>query len=190
VAPKEVSARNPPPAHYEYHWLEAEHFTKDYLPENLIVNLAKPENTSGEGAINIIKSNTADNDLDGNISYCRMGQVIDIKETGIYYIWVRGKTDNPKRDIITVGIQGRKLSDNNLITSFRPGWSWSRNTLSRVVANLNISKAGPQTVNLWMKDDGFHVDKILITNDPFFIPKGLGDPANNITKTKSAGSSN
>jgi len=98
----------------------------------------------------------------------------------IYYIWVRGKTDNLKKNIVAVGIARWKLSKANLITSFKSDWTWSRDTLSRVVANVNFSKAGLQTVNLWMKDDGFIVDRLLITNDPFFIPEELGDSPQNI----------
>ena len=37
--------------------------------------------------------------------------------------------------------------------------------------------AGTHTLNMWMREDGFRVDRLLMTTDAAFSPTGTGPPA-------------
>ena len=42
------------------------------------------------------------------------------------------------------------------------------------VASFNVSSTGMHTVNVWMREDGFRFDKLVITTDPGYVPSGQG----------------
>ena len=42
------------------------------------------------------------------------------------------------------------------------------------MATLNVPAPGPHTVNVWMREDGFVFDRLLLTTDPEMIPTGEG----------------
>ena len=42
------------------------------------------------------------------------------------------------------------------------------------VASFDVSSVGEHTLNLWMREDGLEVDKIVLTIDPTFVPTGYG----------------
>ena len=54
------------------------------------------------------------------------------------------------------------------------GWSWSNATMDGPVASFNVSSTGMHTVNVWMREDGFRFDKLVITTDPVYVPPGQG----------------
>src|SRR5439155_27160261 len=54
------------------------------------------------------------------------------------------------------------------------GWNWVGNIQGDTRASITVDAAGSHTVNLWMREDGFNVDKILLTTDVAFTPTGTG----------------
>ena len=46
-------------------------------------------------------------------------------------------------------------------------------TMDGVVATVNVSSMGVHVVNLWMREDGFVADKIVLTTSDSFVPTGL-----------------
>jgi len=53
-------------------------------------------------------------------------------------------------------------------------WVWQKSSTS---FNLNT---GTNTITLKNRESGTQIDKLLITNDPNYVPSGLGDPAENL----------
>ena len=43
-----------------------------------------------------------------------------------------------------------------------------------VVATINVTSTGPHTLNVWMREDGLELDKIVLTTDINFTPTGTG----------------
>ena len=41
-------------------------------------------------------------------------------------------------------------------------------------ASIEVTAAGPHTINAWMREDGFYFDKLIITTDADFIPTDVG----------------
>jgi len=98
---------------------------------------------------------------------------------GTWYLWVRGWGDtvNGKgaNDSLHAGLNGSLAATADKIDNFPPGWNWTSNTRDGVRASLNIPSAGIHAVNLWMREDGLVVDKILLTTDKNYQPTGIGD---------------
>ena len=55
-------------------------------------------------------------------------------------------------------------------------WLWTKNTMDSAVAVLNIGSTGTHTINIWMREDGVQVDKLLLTVSSSYAPSGLGPP--------------
>jgi hypothetical protein len=42
------------------------------------------------------------------------------------------------------------------------------------VATFNVATSGVHTVNVWMREDGFKIDKLVITTNASYVPSGAG----------------
>ena len=58
----------------------------------------------------------------------------------------------------------------------RNSLSWSDETLDDVAATIMVDTAGEHTVNVWMREDGFMLDKILLSRVEGFLPHDEGPP--------------
>ncbi len=100
----------------------------------------------------------------------------DVKFTksGTHYVWVRARGATPSDDSLHIGIDGQAVDTSDRISlPIGSGWSWSRATMDGPVATLNTSLATSQ-LNVWMREDGAELDKIVLTTDPGYLPSGTG----------------
>ena len=99
---------------------------------------------------------------------------INFTTTGTYYIWMRGRGPTTSDDSIHAGMDGTAPSSAKGISSFPNSWTWSR-SITGGVATIVVSITGLHTFNLWMREDGFIVDKILLRKDSSSTaPSGTG----------------
>ena len=103
--------------------------------------------------------------LDFNVNFAR---------TGTYYLWVRGNGPTDNDDSVHAGLNGQAVSSADRIALGHDGWNWSQRTTDGPVVTITVTQTGVQTVNLWMREDGSRVDKLLLTLDPNFVPTGTG----------------
>lgn len=70
------------------------------------------------------------------------------------------------------------------VTGFAPRtWSWANEqSPGGAAASLVVQTSGVYTINLWMREDGVQVDRLLVTTDTNYIPTGFG-PAETIRLT-------
>lgn len=104
----------------------------------------------------------------------RLDFKVDFHTTGTYYIFLHiphhpSGTD----DSVNVGLDGTLIASNLGNTS--GSWRW-RTTNPATIA-LNIATPGVRTFNIWMREDGVIVDKVVLTTNPSpsFVPTG-NDP--------------
>jgi RHS repeat-associated protein len=63
------------------------------------------------------------------------------------------------------------------VTGFAPRrWGWSALSESGVTATLTIAEPGLHTIYLWVREDGFRLDRLLLTLDGQYVPAGGGPP--------------
>jgi hypothetical protein len=104
----------------------------------------------------------------------RLDFQVNFVKTGPHYIWARGIGATPSADSFHAGLDGAELASCDRISGFGPSSTWSRDTMDGSVATFDIATVGVHTVNVWMREDGFLLDKIVITSNPNYVPSGRG----------------
>lgn len=99
---------------------------------------------------------------------------IQVDTPGTYYVWVKGFAADGNADSLHLGLDGQYLNSSDAITGFSSGGSWSKNTMDSSTASIEITEAGRHQINLWVREDGFQADKIILTTDSNFVPSGNG----------------
>ena len=96
---------------------------------------------------------------------------------GTYHVWLRGYSTNLANDSAHVGIDGQALASSDRMTlPERNVFAWFAGTMDGPVATLEIQSAGVHTVSIWMREDGMRLDRVILTNDPAFVPTAAGPP--------------
>src|SRR5574340_667092 len=101
---------------------------------------------------------------------------VNFRTAGTYYVWVRGYSTGPADDSVNVGIDGNPVSTGWRLSMFPANaWGWSSSVMDNVGrTTVSVSSAGVHTINVWMREDGFSIDKLVLSTDPNFTPTGLG----------------
>ncbi len=156
--------------------LEAEYFdtihntsTHSWITNNL---------SGSSNNASIISTPDSGDNLNGTTSSPSVGYYAYFANPGIWYVWIRGWGDTVsgegKSDSVHAGLNGSLSSTADKIHRFPASWNWSNATRDGSRATLAIPSAGIHSVNLWMREDGLAVDKIILTNDPAYQPGGTG----------------
>jgi len=97
---------------------------------------------------------------------------VNFVKTGIHYIWIRGYATGGYDDSLHAGLNNQAISSCDRIFNFVPGsWVWRSITLDASTrATFNVGSTGIHTVNIWMREDGFRIDKIVLTTNPSYTP--------------------
>ena len=56
-------------------------------------------------------------------------------------------------------------------------FSWTGITTSAGRVRITVGSAGVHVLNLWMREDGATVDRLILTTDASYTPSGNGPPA-------------
>ena len=158
------------PSLLEYYWLEAEY-------ADTIVNpfeVAHDESASG-GRFMYSPNDTGNQYSPGPIMAI---YTVNISQAGAYILWGRVKAADARDDSFFVQVDGG--SDNLWEVETGEHWHWgkanNRNRIGPVIFNL---AAGKHTIKIKQREDGTKLDKLLLTNNIGFIPRGKGDHAEN-----------
>lgn len=99
---------------------------------------------------------------------------VQFSNAGTYYVWIRGVGASGNDDSCHVGIDGNEVGSADRVTGFTSSLGWTRTTMDGPVATLQVNAAGIHEINLWMREDGFVADKIVLTKSSSFVPSGSG----------------
>jgi hypothetical protein len=101
---------------------------------------------------------------------------IKFTTTGTYYVWLRAEADSQQDNAVHVGLNGQALTTSDRMTLSKLGsWQWTRETMDgNQVATINIPSAGVYTLNIWMREDGMRLDRLLLTTNSALTPSGTG----------------
>ncbi|HUJ09101.1 MAG TPA: alpha-amylase family glycosyl hydrolase [Verrucomicrobiae bacterium] len=95
---------------------------------------------------------------------------VDFGSTGQRYIWVRGNSPDANGASVHAGLDGVVTATN--ISFFTPNnsWVWTNRTSTGNAGTFTVGSAGIHTFNLWMREDGMRVDKVVLTTNASFTP--------------------
>lgn len=159
--------------------IEAEYFASQTLGQgsgagHLWVSTA---NFSGFSDISAMYANPNDGDNMGlTTDGPRMDYLVRIANAGNYYIFVRGRPETPSQggnDSFHAGFNGNAVTLSG--TGFT-GFSDDANNFHwrRWDTPVNLA-AGQHTLNIWMREDGMVVDRVMLSTDSGAI--GIGSQA-------------
>lgn len=100
---------------------------------------------------------------------------VQFTTTGTYYVWLRAWANDTSDNSVHVGLNGQAISTADRISVGTYGsWTWVRTTMDGPVATIVVPSAGIQTINVWMREDGLRIDRLLLTTNQSFVPTGSG----------------
>jgi hypothetical protein len=96
-------------------------------------------------------------------------------EPGTYVVWVRGWATGGGDNSVHVGLDDQGATTAANITGVAVDtWFWSNLRDDGAVATLEVTEAGIHTVRVWMREDGFALDRLILTTDTGYVPEGKG----------------
>ncbi len=112
---------------------------------------------------------------------------IRIKTPGRYYVWVKAFSTGAEDNGLHVGLDGQWPESGQRMQwcEGKNAWTWA--SKQRTEKNhcgeqgkifLDVDKPGMHTLQFSMREDGFEMDKFLLTTDTAFRPEGFTETAN------------
>jgi hypothetical protein len=96
-------------------------------------------------------------------------------QAATYYPWIRTWAPDSGGDSAHIGLDGKANTTADRIQAASIGsWSWTNATMDPERATLAVAADGLYHLNLWMRESGLAVDRILLTTDPTYTPQGDG----------------
>lgn len=156
--------------------IEAEHFTTQVEAGGHSWQPVKePPGFEGEGAIAGLPNNGTLWLKDYVGQSPRADFAIEFTRTGMHYLWVRASAASDADNSVHGGLDGAAVAGLTAI-SWNPNktWVWANKKMDQKVASFTVLTTGVHTLNLWIREDGAAIDRLVITADPKWSPKGAG----------------
>jgi glucose/arabinose dehydrogenase len=158
--------------------IEAEDFDERIARGDAWTPVAAPGGFSGTGALQALP-NDGTIYADGASNYAtsapELRYRVNFRQAGTYVVWIRGHGPSASDDSVHVGLDGTAVSTAERIdVAEGSGYVWSNQTMAPAAATLSVSQPGVHVLNVWMREDGFVLDKIVLTLDAAFVPTGAG----------------
>ncbi len=158
--------------------MEAEDFTSSAPGKNVAVNARWVRSTavSGySGSAAMLGSPNAGVNVGDRTDGPALNYAMTLSQAGTYYVWVRLRGKNSADDAVHVGVDGRLISYGGLgVADASNTWRWQQIVGSSKRLQFNVAAAGAVTLNVWMREDGVLLDKLLVTRDAAYVPSGIG----------------
>ena len=160
--------------------IEAEHYHHHVARGGYSWIAVSKSGQSGEGAMQAMPDNGANINDNYALNSPRLDFDVEFVTTGTHYLWVRGIGSKLANDSVHVGFNGNEIPTGKTLEQFASQWTWSNdrrdpdNPGEYLPATIEVETTGIHTINVWMREDGFIFDKLVVTTDPNYIPTGAG----------------
>jgi len=109
----------------------------------------------------------------------QVNYTVNFATTGTFYIWIRGRAglstgSRGQDDSVHLGFDGVQQTNAGGITGFGDNYSWGSNSTTGGRVTVNVTTPGEHTLNLWMREDGVAIDKIIVADTIGYTPTGSG----------------
>ncbi|HEY4283793.1 MAG TPA: PQQ-dependent sugar dehydrogenase, partial [Chthoniobacterales bacterium] len=120
---------------------------------------------SGLGYMESTPNNGANVAADSNSPELQF--TVNFTTTGTHYIWIRGYGISGTDDSVHVGIDGGSAVPMT-VTQINV-WQWTSAIQGASgAATINVPTTGNHTISVWMREDGFLIDRVLLTTNSAF----------------------
>jgi Gylcosyl hydrolase family 115 C-terminal domain/F5/8 type C domain len=97
---------------------------------------------------------------------------VNFVKTGTYYVWVLAWGPDGSGDSCHAGLDGQEIDTCDRMSGWNGTYNWSNGTMDGPPSTFEVTDIGVHTVNIWMREDGLVVDKIVLTTNPNFTLSG------------------
>lgn len=126
-----------------------------------LVKTAHGSSFTGTGALISSPDNGGNMNEDLAATAPRADYIVRFKKPGRYWVWVRAFGRNPNSDSLHLGLDLKHEKWGTHIWTKWKTYLWSASK-----GPLVIKEPGLHTLNLWMREDGTTVDRLLVTSQP------------------------
>jgi alpha-D-xyloside xylohydrolase len=152
---------------------EAENFATNISPRDAhewVLTNAVP-GFSGLGYMQALPNDNENNNINWQVTSPELDYPLNLSNTATYYVWLRCYATNNADDSIHAGMDGQTntASAITLVASQYGAWSWTTNRNTAGLPPPTVSGGvGPHTFQLWMREDGMSVDRVVLTTNANF----------------------
>ena len=154
--------------------MEAEHYQANVPVGNYAWMPVTNSGYSGSGALQILPNDGANPAIAG--AGPRLDYQVQFTKTGTHYIWIRALSNSLASDSLYVGLDGATAGASDMSGLIVDGvtWTWTNLKRSGDVATVNVTSPGVHTVNVWMRESGIVLDKLVLSTSAGYVPTGKG----------------
>ncbi|MGE4286919.1 MAG: hypothetical protein AB7F23_10015 [Phycisphaerae bacterium] len=136
-----------------------------------------PADYSGEGSMRAMPNDGGSFGEDYLQTSPRIDYNIAFTKPGTYYVWMRCFALDGASDSCHIGFDGEMTTGGSNVYRLSIGrWSWLNESAYERVS-ICVVNTGVHQLNVYMREAGFRVDKILLTRDSGYVPQGYGPDA-------------
>ncbi len=133
-----------------------------------------PTGFAGTGFMQSVPDNGATVNTNYATTATEMQYRVSFTTVGTYNVWVRGHNDDGGDNSFHVGLDGPVDTADRMNMSKNNQWLWTNKTLDPPNATIAVTTPGVHTVSVWMREDGFRLDRLVLTTSSGFTPSGVG----------------
>jgi F5/8 type C domain-containing protein/uncharacterized protein DUF1349/glycosyl hydrolase family 115 len=109
----------------------------------------------------------------------QLDYAINFVKTGTYYIWLLAYGMDGNSDSCHAGLDGAVVDTATVISGFNGSHAWTSELMAGGRPTIDVTTMGLHTFNIWMRETGSTIDKIILTTNPDYTPTDFG-PAESI----------
>jgi len=108
----------------------------------------------------------------------RLEYEIQFEKTGTHYVWILAWGASGTDDSCHVGLDGEETPlSNQMSGGWSGGYAWNNSRYQMPEpSQIDITTTGLHTLDVWVREDGLIIDKIVLTTNPNYRPTGNGPP--------------
>lgn len=153
--------------------VEAEHFDENIMQSNAQWKQVGP--TGGfTGVAGMQVTGLAQINTGYAATSPRLDYQISFVKTGTHYVWLRGWGNGGGDDSCHTGLDGEEIDTCDRMQGWNLNYTWSNSSMDGPRSTFEVTSVGIHTFNIWMREDGLIIDKIVLTTNPDYVPTGDG----------------
>jgi hypothetical protein len=107
----------------------------------------------------------------------RLDYQVNFTKTGTHYVWIFAYGMDGNSDSCHAGLDGEETPLSNRMSGWSNSYNWDNDRYERPErSQIDITTAGLHVLNIFVREDGLTVDKIVLTTNPNYTPTGKGPP--------------
>jgi hypothetical protein len=154
--------------------VETEGFTGNAARNGISWKPSYPLGHSGSGGLEAAPNSGINNSSGFVDSSPRLDYRVKFTKSGTHYVWVRALGATTSDDSLHVGLDGKAFATATAMGDFAPVLGWNNRLMNGSLAMINVPSPGEHTLNLWMREDGVVIDKVVLTTSGSYQPSGNG----------------